>query len=121
MWTGPFVVPYVYGRMITVKTMEGSMRFLCNPFRLKPFYDESSVKDSYVNHITEVISKGDLREKLFTKAKKDELAARSRLEAWNIIHKDTVPKDANIKGGHFVLTVKDDGTENDLWKARLVV
>lgn len=32
-----------------------------------------------------------------------------------------MPMSANIMGGRFVLAIKDDGTENEVYKARLAV
>ena len=32
-----------------------------------------------------------------------------------------MPKNANILGGRFVLAIKDEGTKDEVWKARFVV
>jgi len=37
------------------------------------------------------------------------------------VNKENVPKDANILGGRFVLSIKDEGTNKEVWKARYVV
>lgn len=42
-------------------------------------------------------------------------------EAFEIVFKEDVPKDANILGGSFVLAVKEVGTNKELFKARFVV
>jgi len=34
---------------------------------------------------------------------------------------DEMPEGANIMGGRFVLAIKDEGTDKEVWKARYVV
>ena len=42
-------------------------------------------------------------------------------ETWKIVTMDEVPRNANIIGGHFVLTIKDSGMNKEVYKARYVV
>lgn len=79
-WTDSFVVDLVDERMISVSTMDGSNRFVKFVPAIKTFYDESNVQIGDVNIFTEVIPKGDFREKLCSMARTDEVAALSRHE-----------------------------------------
>lgn len=38
-----------------------------------------------------------------------------------MVLKEDLDKDANMLGGHFVLTIKKKGTESEVFKARFVV
>lgn len=71
MRTGLSVVSHVDERMVTVKIIDGSHKFLCDSFQLKPFYDEFTNHNSFVNCLTEVILKKDSLEKLSSKLKRD--------------------------------------------------
>jgi len=71
--------------------------------------------------LTEIIEKGDPRQKFFAEPKQIELQGLIDRDTWEIVSRSKIPKGANVMGARFVLTIKDEGTENERWKARLVV
>lgn len=77
-WPGPFIVNYVDGRMIAVRTMDGTHKCLFNSFHLKPYFDvnwedgnsrngSSNSPERYDTCITEVTTKGDPRKKILNR------------------------------------------------------
>jgi hypothetical protein len=40
---------------------------------------------------------------------------------WRVVAKEEVSYNASILGGRFVLAIKDEGTDKEVWKARFVV
>ena len=40
---------------------------------------------------------------------------------WKLVCKSEVPKNVNNLGGRFVLAIKDEGTKDEVWRARFVV
>lgn len=72
---------------------------------------------------TEVLSPSDIRahSSHFDKAKAKEIYGLLARRAFSIFKKNTLPGDANILGGHFLLAKKYVGTANELYKARFVV
>ena len=57
----------------------------------------------------------------FRAAKKKELEGLIEKGTWKIVCKSEVPENANILGGRFVLAIKDEETNDEVWKARFVV
>jgi Reverse transcriptase (RNA-dependent DNA polymerase) len=57
----------------------------------------------------------------FDNAKRKEIQGLIDRGTWKVVTQDSVSNDANILGGRFVLSIKDEGTENEVWKARIVV
>ena len=57
----------------------------------------------------------------FDKAKQKEINGLIEGGTWKIVAKDEVPENANVMGGRFVLAIKDDGTDKEVWKARFIV
>ena len=135
-WIGPFTVMHVQGRMITIQNREGTYRQMFNAFQLKPYYrDHSPIihfqtrtfrsplapKTPFSSFLTETIKPNDPRARQFATAKKKEIDGLIRRKTWKIVAKEEVPRNANILGGRFVLTIKDSGTSKETYKARYVV
>ena len=135
-WLGPFVVMHVQGRMITIQNREGTYRQMFNAFQLKPYYrDHSPIihyqtrifrsplapKTPFSSFITEEIKQRDPRARKFSAAKRKEIEGLIKRGTWKIVAKDEVPDNANVLGGRFVLTIKDSGTNKEVYKARYVV
>ena len=78
---------------------------------------------TYGVHLTEVIKSEDPRSKdpRFDKAKRKEINGLIERGTWKIVAKDEVPGNANVMGGRFVLAIKDEGTDKEVWKARFIV
>lgn len=74
-------------------------------------------------NITEVIFPADPRHKdgRFDEAKKKELKGLWDRGTFKVVLKEDVPKDANVLGARFVLSIKDEGTKREVWKARFIV
>ena len=72
--------------------------------------------------LTEVVDPSDPRSKsdAFRSAMKDEVKGLEHCGVWVKIPKARLPKDANMLGGRFVLTLKRAGTEHETHKARFV-
>ena len=132
-WTGPFIVVDCTGRQVTIKTPDNSMRQMYSTFQIKPYYRDiqenltffSSKKndkyDTYSVHLTEVIEPQDPRAWKFDEAKKKEIEGLIKRGTWKIVCRSEVPDDANILNGRFVLAIKDEGTDREIWKARFIV
>ena len=71
--------------------------------------------------MTEVIQYSDPRAEKFAEAKKKEIQGLIDRNTWKVVLKRDVPVDANVLGGRLVLAIKDEGTRNEVWKARFVV
>lgn len=73
--------------------------------------------------ITEVLTPRDVRgdSSEFTAAKKREIEGLISRGTWKLVLRDDVPKNANILGGRFVLTIKDAETDKPIFKAIYVV
>ena len=72
-------------------------------------------------YVSEEIHKGDEREHLFSDSKRKELEGLTDKGTWEVVSKASVPSDANILGGRFVLTIKKYQTDNEIYKARFVI
>lgn len=117
--------------MIMVRTLDRTRKYLFTLFQLKPYIEKEKNKNmrndlkSYRKEcsigMTEVIAKGNPRENRFDDAKRKKLNALSERGTWDIISKSDVPQNAHILGGRFVLAMKDEGTKNEVWKARFFV
>ena len=74
---------------------------------------------TYGVHLTEVIKSEDPRNKdpRFDEVKRKEINGLIERGTWKIVAKDEVPENANVMGGRFVLAIKDEGTDKEVWKA----
>ncbi len=130
-WLGPFIVVDATGRLITVQSQDRSTRQQFNATQVKPFYREfenlafflSNSDDSppFEIHITEVINPGDPRYENFEEAIKKEIDGLIKNGTWKVVCYDETPKDACVLSGRFVLAIKDEGTDKEIYKARFVV
>ena len=77
--------------------------------------------DSVV-HTTEIIAQSDPRcaNDAFSIAKKKEIQGLEERGVWEKMSKALQPKNANVLGGRFVLTLKKAGTKDETLKARFV-
>ena len=68
--------------------------------------------------ITEVIETHDPRAWKFDKAKSKEIEGLIKRGTWKIVCREEVPEGATILSGQIILSIKDEGTKRDIWKAR---
>lgn len=73
--------------------------------------------------LTETRAPNDARgdSKDFDQAKAKEIVSLLDKGAFRVVLRQDLSEDANVLGGRFVLTIKQKGTENELFKARFVV
>ena len=131
----PFIVMHFQGRTIAIQNREGTNRQMFNAFQLKPYYRDHSPnihlqttilcspfapKTPFSSFITEEIKPNDPRARQFSAAKRKEIEGIIKREIWNIFNKNEVPRNANNKGGRFVLTIKNSGTNKEVYKVRCV-
>ena len=53
--------------------------------------------------------------------KEKEIAGLVDRETWTLVMKEDVPRDSNVLGARFVLTIKDTEKPDPIFKARFVV
>jgi hypothetical protein len=145
-WTGPFIVTGVNDKPVNVRIEELAYEGRFNLAQVKPnlrdmpqtdantnfsevlhqmlrdFTTEegSGLSPSYAVHLTEIIRKGDVREKLFDDAKKKEIAGLIRRGTWKIVLREELEPGENIMTGRFVLSIKNANTQEEMLKARFV-
>ena len=119
--------------MITAYNPQTKLRQTYNTHQVKPFYRDinNNMKElksendhgqpPYTVHITEVIEPNDPRAWKFDEPIKKEIEGLIKRKTWKIVCRSEVPDDANILGGRFVLAIKDEGTNREIWKARFIV
>ena len=149
-WKGPLTVKAVNEKIATLRNDDNGAEADFNVQQLKPYFrpipflDKVPNKNSsyamnymledlattkkpqspdYGVHLTEVILPGDPRSKdpRFAAAKEKEIRGLIERGTWKLVAKDEVPNNANIMGGRFVLAIKDEGTQKEVWKARFIV
>jgi hypothetical protein len=80
------------------------------------------MKDSVSNsYISEISKDDDPRIPMFAESKTKEIQGLLDRGTFEIVEKGMIPDGANILGGRFVLALKDEGIEHEIWKARFVV
>ena len=52
---------------------------------------------------------------------KEEIEGLIKRGTWKVVCREEIPENANILGSRWVLTIKDEGTNRERWKARFVV
>ncbi len=132
-WVGPAIVVDCTGRMVTVRSKDGKLRQTYNAFQVKPYYKDlivenyvqfkSNDEDSnpiFTIQITEVISPQDPRAWKFGEAIRKEIKGLVGKNTWRIVLQEEFPDDDPLNG-RFVLAIKDEGTDKEIWKARFVV
>lgn len=129
---GAFIFIDVKGRMITVQSIDKIKRKRFNAFQIKLYYRTinysiNKFKTNVISpppfqvYLTEVIEPRDPRAWKFNNAKLKELDGLIKNKTWKIVCRNEVPSNANILNGRFVLAIKDEGKNKEVWKARYVV
>ena len=109
-----------YNRLTSSSDTLDSSEFLNE--MLSPFQSGSSPKlPPRQTFMTEVIQYSDPRADKFVEAKKKKIQSLIDRKTWRVVLKRDVSVDANVLGGRFVLAIKDEGTQNEVWKAIFVV
>lgn len=90
--------------------------------RLKESIQQFRSNDTPGIMMTEVLEPGDPHEKLpqFDVANAKELEGLARSGVYQVVLKEDVSDNANVRGGRSVLAIKDKGSENKVYKARYV-
>jgi hypothetical protein len=145
-WTGPFKVVAIADKILTIQNTDGKYKKNCNVQQLKPFISKdrrphADIKQNQAIHailvkfmseeaprapmyrafITEIIKPGDPRTEKFDEAKREEIQGLIDRGTWRVVAKEEVSDNANILEGRFVLAIKDEGTDKEVWKERFVV
>lgn len=129
-WKGPYIVLECKDRMVNVTDQNRISKKLFNAFQLKPYFRqlnynfysfEPNCFPTFDTCITEIIKQYDPRASMFKKPIKKEIDGLIAQNTWKVVCRDEVPDKANILRGRFVLAIKDEGTEREVWKARFVV
>eukprot|EP00171_Calliarthron_tuberculosum_P009450 IDg9450t1 len=71
--------------------------------------------------MTEVIHPNDPRSSKFGPAKTKEIEGLIKRGTFKVDLKSEMPDNPNLLGGRFVLSIKDEGSKREIWKARFVV
>ena len=140
-WCGPLTVVKTEDKIVTVRSEGGSQQEF-NKVNVKPYYADQEEENTEILHqmlqpfrtrgrhkkktsaevlMTEVIKNGDPRARLFDDAKAKEIKGLIDRGTWKVVSTHDLPKDANIMGGRFVLAIKNEGTKDEVYKARFVV
>jgi Reverse transcriptase (RNA-dependent DNA polymerase) len=79
--------------------------------------------NEFTIHATELLDSTDPRTRLpaAEAAKKKEIEQLVERGTWRLAHRSEFPKDANVFGARFVISVKNSGDEDEVFKARYVV
>lgn len=143
-WVGPFRITSVNDKLVSIYGEKSKRTHTFNKQDIKPynrqptnnaaedldilhcmmktFRSSSNPKLEFYNVLlSEEIKPNDPRASLFNEAKVKEINGLIERGTWKIVCKDDVPTNANILGGRFVLTIKNTGTDQELYKARFVV
>ena len=85
--------------------------------------DHRPCSPTYGVHLTEVINPGEPRSRdpRFDETKRKKINGLIKRGTWKIVARNEVPENANVMGGRYVLTIKDEGTNTEVWKARFIV
>jgi Reverse transcriptase (RNA-dependent DNA polymerase) len=137
-WQGPYNVTKIENKQIFIDRNGKEVQHSVS--QVKPFIIESkegtqdtlhcnsSPLDSTLNNqigvnLTETLHPADPRatSSQFMDAKKREIKGLMNKNTWKIVDKETIPKDANILNGRFVLTIKNANSDDEICKARYVV
>jgi hypothetical protein len=80
-------------------------------------------EEVHTTYITEVIQHDDVRanDPMMTDAKRKKIRGLLERGTFRIIMRSEIPAGANILGGIYVLSIKDSGTDREVWKARYVI
>lgn len=70
---------------------------------------------------SQVILPNNFKATKFNEPKQKELAGLAKRKTTGIVRAESLPRDANILLGRFFLSIKDEVTEREAWKARFVV
>jgi Reverse transcriptase (RNA-dependent DNA polymerase) len=137
-FTGPFKVASVLDKTVYIQYPDGTIRpFSCAQLkhyrsaatstaegtRFLKHVTENISKNSYSTNITEIIDKKDPRthDPRMEAAKRKEIQGLLKRGTFKVILKSEIPDGANVLGGRYVLSIKDTGTNREVWKSRYVI
>jgi hypothetical protein len=118
-WSGPHVVERSDGKDVSDHVDQQGRPRSFNSSAVKPALISSTETPDTV-FITEVLSPGDLREKRFDSAKRDEILGLINRNTFRLVSRSG-EKNPNIVPGRFVLAIKNPGTDKEFLKARFVL
>jgi hypothetical protein len=140
LWEGPYKISALDDKIVTISIKNEAKRFSIHqvkkyiagnmpssfPTEIETMLSSMSrgepMKDTVSkSYISEIIKDGDPRIPMFAEAKTKEIQGLLDRGTFEIVEKGMIPDGANILGGRFVLALKDEGTEQEIWKARFVV
>lgn len=117
--------------MVTLQTTNGQLRQTFNAFQIKPYHRKyvssiylksgadlgSSLSDNFITEI----SRHTIRGLRIRRTEKKEIEALVKRDTRKLVSKKSLPSDANILNGRFLLARKDEGTDKEVWKALFIV
>jgi Reverse transcriptase (RNA-dependent DNA polymerase) len=137
-FSGPFTVQNIVSKTVFARNDQGEVKpFSCT--QVKPFrqiYDpqtkatevftrmfSSIAAGIHQTFVTEVIRPSDTRsfDTKMKAAKQKQIRGLLERGTFKIVLRNDIPKGANKLGGRYVLTIKDSGTDREIWKARYVI
>ena len=135
---GPFTISNVEGKTVYVRTASGITKpFSCaqikhfrrsEDMRLETTGSLKNVSnsidgDGYTVNITEIIEAKDprARDPRMQDAKLKEIQGLIQRGTFKVILRREIPNGANILRGRYILSIKDFGTDREIWKARYVI
>lgn len=136
-WKGPYEVDAICGKQVYLSVDGHTKQF--NISQILPDRDDvhehelSQFKEGlhqFLNQdqppgifLTEVLEPGDKRanQPEFKGAKMKEIEGQIERGAFEIVLKDELPENANILGSRFVLSIKENRTNKEVFKTRYVV
>ena len=106
--------------LVDLGERQGSRHY--NISSVKPaLFPSSYQSESSKIFFTEIINKGDPREKLFEDAKRKEIEELINRGTFKIVLQEDLPENANIIPSRFVLAIKNGENNKEVHKARFVL
>ena len=136
-WKSGYVCVRNYGKVILTSDKSGK-QFRYSIEDVIPFQDDTQLCLLQTMHstfkrfrsnttqdigITETLMPNDKRRnsEIFNEAKEKELKGLIARDTWEKVKLSQLPSDANVLNGRFVLSIKNVGSKDELYKARFVV
>lgn len=128
-WIGPIIFVDSNERMITECRPNANMRKTFNAFQVKPYYHPYKENLSFMTSESQTDNSPLFRSNStecsrawkFDEAIRKDIASLLETKTWKVVLGSEVPEDANILKGIFILATKEEGTDNEIWKARSAV
>ena len=139
-WTGPFTVTRTFEKQVWIDRHDGEKQYSldhCIPVKQANGmsllnhinYSLSTFLNNTINNtetseifLSEILKSGDPRaySDECRMAIEKEIKGLEEKGVWRVVNRSDIPRDANILGGRFVLSIKNKGSHYEMYKARFV-